>query len=111
MATIMSDLVGHGKSKNFVKNNQLKIFGDGSLAVILLTVVASAGLVDGQFHMTNIAQNPLPGEQVIGDGDVDGVGDVEGGRYGGGGGESLVMVMVVVMVVMMVMVMLAMMIT
>ena len=74
-ASLLSTIAGLGISKNFVKNNQLKIFGDGSLAIILFTVVASAGVVDGQFYMTNIAQSPLPGEQVINDGDVSGGGD------------------------------------
>ena len=79
-----SYLTGLGKGRNFVKHNQLKILGDGSMTILLLTVVAFARMVDGQFHMTNIAQNPLPGEQVIGDGHVGGGGgvDVEGGRDG-----------------------------
>ena len=63
MVTI-SVLVGLGKRRNSVKNNRLKIFRDGSLAIILLTVLAIVGMVDGRFHMTNIAQNPQPGEQV-----------------------------------------------
>ena len=64
MATI-SALVGLVKRRNFVKHTQLKIFGDGSLATTLLAVVAFAGIVDGQFHMTGIVQAPQPGEQVI----------------------------------------------
>ena len=76
------------KSRNFVKHNQLQLFGDGSLASILLTVVAFAGMVDGQFHMTGIVQTPQPGEQVMdnGGGDVGG-GDEEGGRGQGGDDE------------------------
>jgi len=64
MATI-STLAGLVKSRNFVKHNQLKIFGDGSLATGLLTIVAFAGMVDGQFHMTGIVQTPQPGEQGV----------------------------------------------
>ena len=82
MATI-STLAGLVKSRNFVKHNQLKIFGDGSLATGLLTIVAFAGMVDGQFHMTGIVQTPQPGEQVIDNGG--GGGDVGGGDLGGDG--------------------------
>ena len=78
--TTISTLV---KSRKFVKPNQLKIFGDGSLATGLLTIVAFAGMVDGQFHMTGIVQTPQPGEQVIVNGG--GGGDVGGGDLGGDG--------------------------
>ena len=74
--TTISTLV---KSRKFVKPNQLKIFGDGSLAAGLLTIVAFAGMVDGQFHMTGIVQTPQPGEQVIDNDGGGGGGDVVGG--------------------------------
>ena len=84
MATI-STLAGLVKSRNFVKPNQLKIFGDGSLATGLLTIVAFAGMVDGQFHMTNIVQTPQPGEQVIDNGGGGVGGGDEKGDLGGDG--------------------------
>ena len=71
------------KSRDLVKPNQFKIFGYGNLAALLLTIVSFAGMVAGQFHMTNITQMPQPGEQVIDNGDG---GDVSGG--GGGGDEE-----------------------
>ena len=80
--TTISTLV---KNRNFVKPNQLKIFGDGSLATGLLTIVAFAGMVDGQFHMTGIVQTPQPGEQVIDNGGGGVGGGDEKGDLGGDG--------------------------
>ena len=80
--TTISTLV---KSRKFVKPNQLKIFGDGSLATGLLTIVAFAGMVDGQFHMTGIVQTPQPGEQVIDNGGGGVGGGDEKGDLGGDG--------------------------
>ena len=80
--TTISTLV---KNRKFVKPNQLKIFGDGSLATGLLTIVAFAGMVDGQFHMTGIVQTPQPGEQVIDNGGGGVGGGDEKGDLGGDG--------------------------
>ena len=80
--TTISTLV---KNRKFVKPNQLKIFGDGSLATGLLTIVAFAGMVDGQFHMTGIVQTPQPGEQVIDNGGCGVGGKDEEGDLGGDG--------------------------